>query len=136
MHRLRRFFFLLALVAFLPACSGYRTVVVPGEVAPPGEAPSEPPLKVGAEARLTLKSGERDSGRIYGLTDTDITLGKPSNYGLKKTTYAFVDIQSIEVPHISPVLDAFSSTLGVVAAVCVVGIVVFALGMRTGGGLD
>lgn len=132
MHRLRRFFFLLALVTFLPACSGYRAVVVPGEVAGPGEVSAAEGLKVGAEAIITLHSGERDTGTIHGLTATDITLGKPSNYGLKKTTYAFAEIESIEVPHVPSVVDGLLSTLGAVAVVCGIGLMVLVVGFKTG----
>lgn len=132
----RRISFLIVLCTFLSGCATYRTVAVPDPLsageAPATADPTGDELKVGGEARVTLHSGQVETGRIYALTATDITLGKPSNYGLKKTTLAFADIATIEVPHTPKLASALLTMTGITAIVLTVAIVILAAAIGQG----
>lgn len=126
----RRLAFLLTLLTFLPACSGYRTVAVPGEISPVESLPKGNNLKVGSSVRIWLKSGRKETGDIFEVTDQSITLAKPSNYGLKKTTILFMDIEKIEVTHISGLESVVVNTLGITLLVATAGIILLAWAMK------
>lgn len=87
----------VSLLFSLPGCSGYRAAVLPG-VEYAGEAQGDAvELFVGQSARVTLKSGEQEVGEVVDISDAEITLGRPSNFGFQRIAISIVGIELVEV---------------------------------------
>ena len=130
---MRRFALSLILVfnSFaLAACSSYETAAMPTDPASEAEADSQPPeLRAGMQARIHLLSGDVFEGEVISVAESHVTLGKPSNRGFVETTYAFEDIEKCEV-----LTDGRGVTsLGVVIAIVIGGLVVFFGGLTFSG---
>ena len=118
----------------LAACSRYETAAIPTN--PDSEVPADldaPVLKEGAQARVHLRSGEVHEGEITAVTDTHVTLGKPSNRGFAEISYAFADIEKCEVESSSAASSVLAGSVGVVMLVAVGTLIFFAIMWRDGG---
>jgi hypothetical protein len=88
---------MIIVCASLAGCSPYRTAVLPQ--ADCTEIPTNKTidLKVGHTARITLVSGLKETGEVMSITETTVTLGKPSNYGFQETAIPIETIETIKV---------------------------------------
>lgn len=126
MREIRRTVFFLTLLTFLAGCSGYERVNLSGEFPADGGESRIPPLKVGANAKVLLKSGAKETGEISAFTEESLTLSKPTNFGLKKITIPFAEIEKLEQAHSSDAINA----LTVVAGIAVLGLMVLLFSLR------
>ena len=125
--------FVLSLILILSsftvaACSGYKVAELPTNPASESTTSQDlPQLKKGAQARLHLVSGEVHEGEVVSVSEFQVTLGVPSNYGFVETAYAIDDIAKCEVQHASRSERIMAVGFGVVMAVAVVGLIVLAI---------
>jgi len=125
----RRILFLLALLAFMSGCSGFKVAGLPGDIGPEEQRkPDRPLVKLGMIARVGLKSGAQVTGEVLQISETAITLGKVGNYGLEKTVIPIVEIAKIEVEAES---DTAVFLVSAVSAVAIATVVVFVAALLT-----
>jgi len=102
-ERLAPLVLLLPLLSSLPGCSGYRAATIPGVEYAGALEENTVDLFVGQSARITLKSGKEEVGEIVGISDSEITLGRPSNFGFLRIAIPVAEIGSVEVEHVGRV---------------------------------
>lgn len=96
MNRLKKTIVTVTLIIFLPGCTAYRTM--DWETAgPPGDPGRELALETGKRIRVTLKDGDRYSGKVTNWDDEILTLDTSLRRKLvKERTAAWGDIEAIE----------------------------------------
>jgi hypothetical protein len=65
-------------------------------------------------------------GELSAISQESLTLSKPSNFGLKKITIAFAEIEKVEMAQSNGVIDALTIVVGIV----MIGYVALAFGFR------
>jgi len=90
--RLWRLTFSLALCTILAGCGGTRVVRISSS-----DAQEEATvIEKGLDVRVTLLNGKILDGEVVEVTADSLTLGKPGNYGLRKTVIPLSGIDKVE----------------------------------------
>lgn len=121
MNTMRRLVLLVGLCFVVTGCSVHRQVFLPGEAAStaPDCAPM-PPVKVGMQARVLLRSGQERDGEVLEVSEDAVVLGKVGNYGLERTVIPAGDIISIEIEEPTGFTSAATNVVIFCAAVVTV----------------
>jgi len=114
---------------FLTGCSGMKPATLPTDPAdPPAGQEKIHQVKVGANAVVYLKSGEKVKGEVIKVTPNKIVLGRPSNYGYQEDTYLAADIERIETQKMTKagsILSGTFATIGITFAVLITLLLIF-----------
>jgi hypothetical protein len=119
------------MIAFLAGCSSVRVIEFPGlENIPDGHQGEEmEPLKAGMDIKINLKTGASLEGRVVQFDLESVTIGNPSNYGMKTSVVAFEEVESMTTawgPSVSP----FAILAGTVVAVVIAGYTLLYIGFQ------
>ena len=114
----------------LAACSGYKVASPPNNPASESKTSKGlPQLEEGAQARLSLASGEVHEGEVMAVSAETVVLGNPGNHGFVEQAYAWSDIEKCEVETSS----AAGTIVGVGFALVIVALGVFLWGLEFSG---
>lgn len=96
-HPIFRMFAFSLMVFQCTGCGTYRLAAMPGMAEPQAETVQVETIKVGADVKMELKTGEILTGKVSAVSDEFVALGKIGNFGPEQNEYLWSDIQQIEV---------------------------------------
>lgn len=124
-----RYFLTGLFLAQVGGCASYKQGTFPVNPQYPEEKEETIEIRVGSEVQIELFDGEKISGEVVRVSESELVIGKASNYGYQERTFQRDQMAEVKVRKYAAVATFAVATLGFLAiSIAALGALIIATG--------